>query len=246
MRTWVRLCLVAFLAGPVQAEDLVLKLPPVKTSFDLDGQHLQIAAWGTLTGSSSGLFRLGLTADFSDLQQDITGLLRAQLDRSDRCGERLSVEQASLAPMPPSGNLTVHMHYERWGCAKAFGKEVAKRLVGGNGLVEVKLTLTVEASGISLTSEVQKMEADGSLGEVLRSGSMGASFREKIRNSIQSALQKGMNPKSALPPELESALTIRSAHFADSGDGRLWIDLDAEVRLSSEQIQTLSHQLHSH
>jgi hypothetical protein len=32
------------------------------------------------------------------------------------------------------------VHYERYACVKALGKEIVKRLVGGNGVVELNLT----------------------------------------------------------------------------------------------------------
>jgi hypothetical protein len=49
------------------------------------------------------LFNLKLTADLSDLQQNITAILRAQLTRSPRCGERIEIQQATLTPwLPPA------------------------------------------------------------------------------------------------------------------------------------------------
>ena len=67
--------------------------------------------------------------------------------------------------------------------AKVLGKEVVKRLAGGNGVLEVLLTLFVATDGISLTSEVRKIDADRSLGELLRAGSLGASVKEKLAAS---------------------------------------------------------------
>lgn len=75
----------------------------------------------------SGVFRLAMTADLGNFQENLTPVLAARLNRSDRRGERLTVERAVLAPAEPSGALRAYVHYERFACAKAFGKEVVKR-----------------------------------------------------------------------------------------------------------------------
>jgi hypothetical protein len=173
-----------------QSQDLKLPIPPVKTSLEVEGQPVAITAWGEVARVSPDMLHLGLTADLGDLEANLTALLGSQLNRSERCGERLSVERASLLPAPPSGLLKASFHYERWACAKVLGREVAKRLAGGNGVVEVLLTPFVATDGISLTSEVRKIDADGSLGELLRAGSLGASVQEKLAASIQSANSK--------------------------------------------------------
>jgi hypothetical protein len=116
--------------------------------------------------------------------------------------------------------LTAHVHYERWACVKAFGKNVVKRLVGGNAVVVVKLTPSAGADGISMASEVQKIDADGSLGEVLQSGSFWApAVKEKIAGSIESSIRKGLDLKSTLPPAAASAATLRSAQFVSGAEG---------------------------
>jgi len=216
-----------------------VNLQPVKTTVALQGQRVTLTAWGTVSEMPANEFRLNLTTDLSDLQDHLTPVLAAQLNRSDRCGERLSVERASLAPEAPAGLLTVYVHYERWGCAKAFGKEIVKRLLGGNGVIEVLLTPSVDAGTVSVASEVWKIDADGSLGEVLRSGSPGQSLREKIAASIRSAFQKSLDPKSALPPAAAERLTIQSVQFADGGAGHLWLNAAGDVRIPAEQVHAL-------
>jgi|SRR5580658_857107 hypothetical protein len=244
MRFYLVLCIavlcIAIFATQAGAEDPVLKIPPVKTSFDVKGQAVKITAWGAVSGAPQGQFKLALTADFSDFQDNIGALLASQLNRSDRCGERLSVEGATLAPTSPAAVLTAHIHYERWACAKALGREIVKRLVGGNAVVAVKLTPSAGADGISMASEVQKIEADGSLGELLRSGSLGATVKEKIASSIESSIRKGLDLKSALPPAVAAAATLRSAQFVNGAEGKLWFSLDGEVHLSAAQFQSLN------
>src|ERR1700730_16530934 len=78
-------------ASQVRREDVVLKIPPVKTSVEIAGQPVTFTAWGSVSAESANTFRLAVTADLSDLQEHLTPLLGAQVNRSDRCGERLSV-----------------------------------------------------------------------------------------------------------------------------------------------------------
>ncbi|MEI9971691.1 MAG: hypothetical protein WDO73_06350 [Ignavibacteriota bacterium] len=80
--------------------------------------------------------RLAATVDLSDFQDHLTPILAAQLNRSDKCGERLTVQKAMLSS---AGLLTANVHYEHFACAKAFGKEINKRVVGGDAVVEVNL-----------------------------------------------------------------------------------------------------------
>ena len=212
-----------------QTSDLTLKIPQVKTSLTLEGQPVAITAWGTVSAAPAGIFRLAVTVDMGDLQEHLTPVLAAQLNRSDRCGERLSVERAVLAPEAPSSVLIATVHYERYVCTKALGKEIVKRLVGGNGVVEVSLTPSVGDNRILLTAQVRKVDADGSLGEVLRSGSFGDSIRKKIEAGIESAIQKAANLKSVLPSQTENSAAIQTVQFADGGAGRLWLTLAGMV-----------------
>jgi hypothetical protein len=240
MRLYIPLFVALICASQARTEDLELKIPPVKTSLDVKGQAVEITAWGTVSGGAQGLFKLSFTADLGDLQANLDVLLASQMNRSDRCGERLSVESATLAPASPAAILTAQVHYERWACVKALGKNMAKRLVGGNATLVVKLTPSAGADGIGMASEVQKIDADGSLGEVLRSGSLGTTVKEKIASSIESSIRKGLDLKSALPPEVAAAVALRGAQFAASAEGRLRFSIDGEVHMTAAQLQSLN------
>jgi hypothetical protein len=229
-----------------QAEDLTFKIPPVKTAIDIAGQPIAITSWGTISSAlrDPGRFRLALAADLSDLQANVTGLLRAQLDRSDRCGEHIAIQQADIVPAEPASVLTVHLHFERWACAKAFGNQIVKKLVAGNAVVPVRLTPAVE-DGVSvrLVPEIGAIQADGSLGEMLNSGSFGETIREKITAALLHAIQKGTALDATLPPALRGLASIRDVRFADGGAGRLRLLFAGEVRVSSQQMQVLLAQL---
>jgi hypothetical protein len=139
---------------------------------------------------------------------------------------------------PPA--LTSYVHCERFGCAKAFGKEIVNRLAGGDGVVEVNLAPSVGERRIMLATHVRKIDADGSLGELLRSGSLGDSIRERIAASIESAIQKSVNVKSTPPAEMENVAAIQTVQFADGGAGRLWLAITGEVRLSAGQFRDVA------
>jgi hypothetical protein len=246
MRIYRALCSTLMVVTCAFADDLVLKIPPVSTSLDLKGTPVKITAWGDVANSKSGALALTLTADLADMQANLTPLLAAQLDRSDRCGERMSVQHAALDPAAPSAMLTANVHYERFACIKALGKEHVKRLVGGDAVVVVKLTPSFGPDGIAMASDVQKIDADGSLGDLLHSGSLGDSIREKIASGVQSAIRKGLDLKSMLPPPVESVASIQSVRFASGAEGHLWISASGEVHLSAAQFQSLAKQLQSH
>jgi hypothetical protein len=188
-----------------------------------------------------------VSADLTDLQANITGLLRAELNRSEACGERIDIQRATLTPMEPASLLTTELHYERWACVKALGKQIVKKLVSGNGRVKLTLTPVIEQNKtVKLAPQVATIEADGSLGELLRSGSIGEMLREKIRTALVSAIQKGTNFQATLPPAIQDLATVKDARFRDAGSGRLAILLTGEVRISSQQLQALSSQLKEH
>lgn len=220
-----------------QTREPLLKVPPVKATIDLDGQPIEITAWGAVSAERSGALALALTVDLGSLQDRLTPVLAAQLNRSERCGERLTVEHATLAPEGAASILTANVNYERYACAKAFGKEIVKRLVGGHGVIEVKLTPEVADNNISLNAEVRKVDADGSLGNVLRSGSLGDSLRQDIADSVESAIQKSVDLKKTLPAAVGNAVAIQSIQFASGDAGRLWLTIAAQVHMSAEELR---------
>lgn len=198
----------------------------------LEGQPVAVTVWGAVSPA-----HLSATVDLGDFQEHLTPILAAQLNRSDKCGERLIVQKVVLAP---SGLLTANVHYERIGCAKALGKEITKRLVGGDAVVEVNLAPSVAENRIIMNAEVRKIDADGSLGEALHSGSFGDSIRQKIATNIESSIRKSADLKSTLPAGIDSVVDLRKVQFADGGSGRLWLTIDGELHLSPEQFQSLA------
>jgi hypothetical protein len=224
--------LAGLLFAAVCLAQSTLTIPKVKTTINVEQQPIEITLWGTISGSS-----LSLTIDLGDLQAHLTAVLSAQLNKSDRCGDHLTVEQGAIAPATPSGMLTANVNFERYACVKAFGKQIVKRLVGGHAVIEVNLTPSVQENNISIAADVRKMDADGSLGDLLRSSSVGDSIRDEISDSIESAIQKSADLKSTLPAAMEKEVTLQTIQFTDGGAGRLWLTIGGGVRLSGEQLR---------
>jgi hypothetical protein len=239
---WVRV-------NAAPTENLTFRIPPVKIPVKVKDQEVTITAWALISMVSRDgdleVFKLELSADLSELQRNMTGLLSSQLDKDDHCGDRIAIQNATLVPAEPASVATVQLHYERWACIKAFGKQQAKRVVGGNAVVPVKLTPGVDENNaeLRLVPEVGAIEADGSLGELLRSDAVGEMIRDRIRTSILSAVQKGTNLSATLPPAAQGYATIESAAFRDGGSGRLIVVLDGQLRITKEQVQVLSKQV---
>src|SRR6201999_4669963 len=123
-----------------------------------------------------------------------------------------------------------------------FGKQQAKRIVTGNAVIPIRLTPIVEkdSTQLRLNPEVGTIQADGSLGELLRSGTLGEMIQEKIRDSILNAMQKGANLAATLPPAAQPYATIASAQFQDAGSSHLAVQLIGEIRIPHQQLQALT------
>jgi hypothetical protein len=232
-----------------EAQNLNFKIPPVKIPLTVKDQSVNITASALISQVSKdhdqNIFKLELTADLSELQQNITALLSSQLDKDDRCGDRITITNATLVPADPAAIATVQLHYERWACAKVFGKQQSKRLVGGNAVIPIKLTpgINEDKSELRLVPEVGAIEADGSLGELLRSGALGATIQEKVQAAILNAMQKGTDLSATLPPAAQPYATIENAAFKNAGADRLIVVLDGQVRITKEQVQLLAKQV---
>jgi hypothetical protein len=121
-------------------------------------------------------------------------------------------------------------------------------LIGGYATIQLKLTLSVgeDHTELRFAAELGSIEADGSLGKLLRAGNVGQMLRDKIQDAILSKAQKGLDLGALLPPVLQGCVTIQDARFRDAGAGRLIFILDGQLQITNEQLQTLAKQLKSH
>lgn len=234
---------------PLAAAGETFRIPPISTTVDIDGQPLRVTVSGTLaTGAApqkQESIQVKLQADLSDLQAHATELLRAHLDQSNRCGLRLNLEHAELTPAAAGALLTARVHAEKYVCAKALGRQMITKLIAGEGTVQVRLTPTIENSEtLKLSGEVVSIEADGAIGDLLRSEPAGPLVREKMREAMVNALQKSLGKLQAdLPPAIHGLAAIQGAQFADLGGGRLGLGLNGEVQVSTGMARIMIEKL---
>jgi hypothetical protein len=233
------------IGAPQNGEDLTFSIPRLKSSVNFANQPVSITTSGVVSrGTAEGgqsIFKLELTADLSDLQREITEVLHAQLDKADRCGERIEIHNATLTPRGPASLVVVQLHFERWTC---LGRQTMNEMVEGDGTIEVKLTPVVGEDGmLRLAPEIGRVDADGVVGELLRSGSLGDAVRDKITDSILSAVRQGGDFKVLLPPTAQGNARLRHAQFQGTGSGRLMVVLEGEIRVSNEQATALTGEL---
>jgi len=229
-------------------QDMAFTLPQVKSPVTIGNRTVLVTASGVLSqiAAENGerTFRLNLIADLSEMQLNITEFLRARLDRSDPCGQRVDIRQASLRPATPGGLLVVTLHFERWTCNQAYGQTTSNELGGGDGTVELKLTPAVgDSNGLKVSAEFGRIDASGMLTDELRSGSLGDDLREKASQVLLYGMRSGTDFKTALPLAIQNLATVQSARFLDDGVGDLSIALEGQVQLSNEQANQMATQL---
>lgn len=228
-----------------RAQESAFNLPLVKSSINLANQPIAITTSGVISkGAAEGgqnTFTVELTADMSDLQHNISDVLRSQLDKADRCGERIAIQNATLTPATPASLVVVQLHFERWAC---FSREIVNEMAEGNGTIEMKLTLAAGEDGtLHLKPEIGRIDAEGLVGDLLRSGSLGGTLRDEIAESVLSVVRQGGDFKVMMPPAAQGNATLQHAQFEGTGLGKLMVVLIGEIRVSNEKVTALTSEL---
>lgn len=226
-------------------QDLTFAITPVESSVRFDNQPIAITTSGVISkGADEGgqkTFKFQLIVDVADLQQNITEVLRAELDRAESCGEQIAIQSATLTPREPASLVVVRLHFERWACRS---RDSIQEMVEGSGTFEVKLTPAIADDGsLRLVPEIGHVDAEGFLGELLRSGSLGDALRDKITESILSVAQRGADFKTTLPPAAQGNAALRQARFEGTGSGKLKVILDGEIRVSNDKATSLASEM---
>jgi hypothetical protein len=226
--------------------NLSLNLAPVQSLMNVENRPVAITVAGTLSKVSAegghNLFKLDLAADVSDLQQKIGGFLGSKLNKSDRCGEQVMVQGASLIAQAPASLVVTQLHLARWACFGSLGIESPNELAEGNGTIELKLTPMVgKDRTLQLVSQVDRVDADSFVGEQLRSGSLGMALREEVTRVLLSAIETGAYFKAILPSVAQNNAVIDKAEFREAGGLR--VVLDGTIEMSDEQVRLLVNQL---
>jgi len=234
-------------------QDMAFTLPRVKSTVRIGRQPIPVAVSGVLSqiAAQGGqrTFKLELVADLSDLQQNISEILRVQLDKSETCGQRVGIRQATLTPATPASLLKVWLHFERWMCTRTPGQpassqQTSNELAEGDGTVEIKLTASVEnPNTLKLTTAFGRVDATGMLAESLRTGSLGEDLRDQVAQLVLAAARAASDFKVTLPPAVQNSAVIQSAKFQDVGVGGVSVVLEGRIEISNEQAEQLASQL---
>ncbi len=225
--------------------DVAFKIPPFKSSLTIANQPVAVTSSAVIfrvgPESEQDVFKVEATTNLSDLQQNMTEILGALLNKGDRCGERIEVEDGTLTPSDPSSLVVAQLHYQRWVCHRMGRDESSSEVAEGNATVEVKLTPVVGPRGeLQVAPEIGRVEADRFLSDLVRSGDLGVALREKIASAVGAAIT-GL--KGALPPAARDSAKIESARFESLPDGGLNAVVSGEMRLSEEQTKLLGSQI---
>lgn len=229
-------------------QDTTFMLPQVKNAVQIAGHTVEISTSGVLsqTAAEASLrtFKLELITDLSDVQQNMTALLRSRLDRSDVCGERIAISQASLMPATPATVVHVRLHYERWLCTHAYGQQASNELAEGDASAEIKLTAAMgESNSVKLTAELGRLDANGMLADALRSGDLGNDLRDAVRQIVFQALQQDSSFKTQLPPAVQNLATLQTVRFQLAGVGSLNLVEGGQLQMTDAQANALASQL---
>ena len=226
------------------AQDVTFNLPAVKDRADVGSRSIAVVASGVLSQTEAQgnlrTFRLDSNLDLTDLQQNITAIVNAQLREGSACGERLGLRSANILPAPPASVLVLQLHFERWLCA---GRSSPTELAESDGSVTVKVTPSVQNSTLTMAATFSRIDASGMMADDLRSGDLGDDLRDRVAKLLLLVVQSGADFKSTLPQSLQNAASLESAKFQDGGAGILRMALSGQVQLSNEQATLLANQL---
>jgi hypothetical protein len=232
--------------------DFTFEIPPVPAAIDIGAQHVAITVSGEVSasplapGASEQTFPLNLHADLGELQSHLTPLVQQELNRSEKCGDRVSIQSATLAPAADQADLAVHLHFERWICIAAEGN-AAKKLLASDGTVHLIVSPVLEKSAggeqaVKVDARIGGTEADGPLGELLRSGAVGNAVRDKMSEALLKVLQRSTDLDGVIKPETRRFVAIQKIAFVDAGFGRLALDMAGRLQVPGESVATVLEQ----
>jgi len=229
-------------------EQPIFTMPPSTSSVTIGNQTIAVRTSATISRAPAAnldnVVHLQMSSNLGDLQQSIAPILQAQLAHSDPCGEHVAIQQAAVSTSSPTTDVWVQLHFERWACLGASASKTPMEVMEANGTMTVKVTPEVEKDGsLSILTQIETVEANGMLAEMLRSGPLGDTVREKIKKSFVTALQNSLKLNAELLLMGPDSAAIESAKFVRDGDGgTLAIALDGHLHLSGEQVTALNGQ----
>jgi hypothetical protein len=225
--------------------DVAFTIPSFKTSAEIGGQRVAISSSTLIThvNTDNGVntYKIILTADLSDLAPNLTAALGSQLNGGERCGERYSIDGATLTPSTgTSVVVSTRVYAERWMCSRSLGES---ELAQASGSADVKAAPVVGENGeIQIQTEIVATQAKGFLADSLHGGTLATKLQQSIASLLASALQ-ATDFQATLPADGAAAAKLQAAKFQAAEGGDLTAILQGEMRMSQDQAQALGTQL---
>lgn len=226
-------------------------LSDVPGGITVDGQSFQTPVTGRVNVDFSGrtlYAHLTVDSDLTALQNGLPPIMQRYVNRNDDCNEIINVHTISLAPQGNALRVYAAGHYEDWECP--WTEVLGMRIDGGKHRIfeqdgDATILLTPQTNGdvIWMSVEVVRMNANGLLGELLRTDLFGPWIRDMILQSVPQTIQLG-SIQQQLPPELRGfPIRLTRAAFYDRGSGRLGLRASATITVSPEFAETVWERL---
>lgn len=232
------LVLVALGIGHVSvraAERFAIPFRAFTLHASIEGRDVAIPVSGTATAEDLGTaldIRADIVADLADFRAQLGPIVRAKMNRDDDCDAKLRVDTVEFLAEPPVATLVATAHYEKWACF--LGAKT--RLFEQNGEVQVTVTPEVNDDAIAVRFAVTRVDADGVLGELLRTSIFGPWITEQIEQAFPKSLTVG-RLRSALPPALKDVpATLSDVSMQDGGAGTPAIRGTLRLTIAADQL----------
>jgi len=222
------------------ADEVAFTIPPRRSSVTIAGQTVAVTTSAVITrsqdaGADVG-YKVEANTDLSEVQENLGAILGALMNKDDRCGERIFIQEAGIDPDIPVGRAMARLHYERWVCGAGYGR---REMTEGNATVMMKLSAGVGENGqVKISADDMQVEAEKFLVELIRSGGLGDALRDKMTGVVAAGIT---SLKAELPPAGDA--TTRSARFVSPRAGMLSAVVGGEMRLTGEQVKVFAEQL---
>ena len=247
-RSLVPVVLIAAIAAtPIFGSDKsqTFKIPPVKIPLNIKTeQHHRSIASGSIT---MGAKDHGVNTLSVDLHGRSCGSATElypprRLPNSTKTSDAATAFESRMPELrPPSRRASRWCSYitSAGGCARSLGKQEVKRLIGGDALVQMKLTPSVGendtdlrlAAELGLRSKQRDRWANCCVPEPC-----GARRRAKrFRLRFSPRCEKVWTWAQFFLPVLQDSVTIQDARFRDAGSGQLVVRPAGQVRITDEQ-----------
>jgi hypothetical protein len=163
MRTF--LVLLAVLSAAVAgnaARAAEIEIPPHLVQARVDNTTVPVPVSGQVALNGAGAAveaEVTLAADLRPVQERLTPILRARLDRDETCGDKVIVHDGSLVPVPPAVRMATRLTYGRFVCVGQGDQRIRARLFEDTATVTIEVTPSVRDGRAVVGVRIASIEA---------------------------------------------------------------------------------------